>query len=110
MWYTGPCWLPVLAAVFGRPNDRHIGWHSHIFPPEGTDHWDSDTLEKDTIYVLISVSAEREWATISLANINTGIASLQMVCDLIFLFCFTESFNRVYLCIYRLYVQSVCTD
>lgn len=85
MWYTRPCWLSVLAAVFGCPSDRHIGWHLHIAPPEGTDHWDSDTLEKDIIYVLISVLATTEWAFVSYypssTNI-TGVVSAQAHCSI----------------------------
>lgn len=46
MWCTGSPSLSVLAAVFGRSSDKHIGLHLHIVPPEGTDHRDSDTLEE----------------------------------------------------------------
>lgn len=60
MWYTGSCWLSVQAAACGRPSDRHIGWHLHTSPPEGTDHQDSDTLEKDTIWALFNALAYTE--------------------------------------------------
>lgn len=46
MWYTGPCWLSVLAAAFVHSSDRNTGWRSHIDHPEGTNHRDSDILEK----------------------------------------------------------------
>lgn len=54
MWYTHPSWLPVLAAVSSHPSDRYTGWHSHIAPPEGTNHQDSDTLQQNRIYSMSS--------------------------------------------------------
>lgn len=46
MWYTGPCWLSVLAAAFVHASDRNTGWRSHIDHPEEINHKDSDILEK----------------------------------------------------------------
>lgn len=46
MWYTGPCWLSVLAAAFVHSSDRNTGWRLHIDHPEETNHRDSDILAK----------------------------------------------------------------
>lgn len=56
-WYTGPWGPPVPDAVFGHPSDRGTGSNSHIVPVEGTARRDNDSLEKDIIHALITVSA-----------------------------------------------------